>query len=134
MILKKDQNVEAAFNRLKCSLRNENYPQVFKLSNGARIVYYPADYSDMEAGYTNIFAKEYKLVSPSGSLVSVTNIRAFCKDVFGANPSGSPKYCSSFSDMFNGVRATDNVLGWKKYEESSRLELELKSANLPVAV
>ena len=116
MTIQTINSIEATWKSVKTNLRNESLPQVFTLQDGSRITYYPASSLSNEAGHKNMNAREYNLLSPSGCLVTVTNIAAFCKDVFGVNPSGSPKYASSFSEMFSGVRKEDNVMGWKVYQ------------------
>lgn len=100
------------------SLRNADREQVLNLDNGARIVYYPSASISTEAGHKNCNSKVYKLISPSGALVEVTNLTAFCKDVFGVTEgTNRARYVSSFCDMFSGIRKEDNVQGWKAYKE-----------------
>ena len=100
------------------SLRNADREQVLNLDNGARVVYYPANSISTKAGHKNCNSKVYSLISPSGALVEVTNLTAFCKDIFGVTEgTNRAKYVSSFCDMFNGIRKEDNVQGWKAYKE-----------------
>jgi hypothetical protein len=55
---------------------------------------------------------EYSMMSPSGSHLTVKGITPFLRDVFGSNPSGSPRFQSSFSEMFSGIRVEEGVRGW----------------------
>jgi hypothetical protein len=111
-------NSESIWSSIKNNLRNPEMPQVINLTNKARVVYYPANSTSREAGYKNQNCGEYTLVSPSGALVTFTNLSAFCKDVFGVTESTNrPKYVSSFSELFSGKRKEDNVHGWTLPEE-----------------
>ena len=100
------------------SLRNPNREQVLSLDTGERLIFLPKGSISTEAGYKNCNSKVYSLISPSGALVEVTNLTAFCKDIFGVTEgTNRAKYVSSFCDMFNGIRKEDNVQGWKAYKE-----------------
>lgn len=114
-------STESIWNAVKNTVRNVDMPEVITLDNNSRVVYYPPDTLTNEAGYKNQNAQEYTLVSPSGAKVIVQNLNAFCKDVFGVNPSGKGMYTSSFSNLVNGVRGVDNVLGWTSYKEESNI-------------
>lgn len=68
--------------------------------------------------------KTFNLQSPSGSYLKVQGISSFLSDVFGVNPSGSPKYLSSFSELFSGVRAQKDVVGWTKAKRTAPKKLK----------
>lgn len=118
-------SVESVWSSLQSTVRNVNLPEVLQLPNGGRAVYYPAGSLSNEAGYKNMNSREIVLISPSGARVTVENISSFCKDVFGVTETGKGKYSSSFSDLVNGVRKEDNVLGWKLYQPEAEETTEV---------
>jgi hypothetical protein len=120
---------ESIWASIKNNLRNPEMPQVINLNERGRLVFYP-DAPSRETGYKNQNAMEYTVISPSGALVTFTNLSAFCKDVFGVTEgTNRPKYVSSFCDLFSGKRKEDNVHGWtlppqdKMEEDTESLEL-----------
>jgi hypothetical protein len=120
MTTKTIPSTESIWSAVKSNLRNVNLPQVITSEEGERLIYYPKNSIYTGAGYKNINAQEYHVISPQGCKMSFTNLSAFCKEVFGVTENGKPKYQSSMSEMFSGKRKEDNVLGWRKWEQSEQ--------------
>jgi hypothetical protein len=99
------KEVNIALSAIKPLLRSVNNPQVFYAEDGSRLVYYPPiKDSKFKAGHEHLLAKEYELVSPSGAKISVTNLRAFTKDIYGRNS-------TRFYNLYHGKSKT-NSDGW----------------------
>lgn len=118
---KKILSNESVWSTVKSNLRNPDMPEVFNSKSGERLVYFPAGSIYTGPGYKNVNCKEFTFISPEGAKVTVTNLRAFCKDIFGLTETGRPKYVSSFSELASGKRTLDNVQGWTLYKEEDEL-------------
>ena len=105
------KNIEKLWSALKETVENDKEVQVVYLNNGGKVVYYPPNSGK------RVKKKTFTLRSPSGAVITGNNINAFCKDIFGETEGGRGRYSSSFSDMFNGIRAADNVEGWEVYRK-----------------
>jgi hypothetical protein len=107
---------------LKSNVPN-NLPQAFTLTDGSKIVYYPNGNINNSKGVKKVNFNSYKVQSPYGEVVEVTNLSSFCKTLFGATENTNrPKFVSSFSDMFTGIRKENNVMGWTKITEPDVIE------------
>lgn len=107
---------------LKSDVPN-NLPQVFTLANGGKLVYYPDGNINNSKGVKKINSNSYKVQSAYGEVVEITNLSSFCKTLFGTTENTNrPKFVSSFSDMFTGIRKENNVMGWTKVTEPDVIE------------
>jgi len=116
---------------LKSDVPN-NLPQVFTLADGGKLVYYPDGNINNSKGVKKINSNSYKMYSPCGEIVEVTNLSSFCKALFGTTVNTDrPKFVSSFSDMFTGIRKENNVMGWTKFQEPNVAEPQQQEPDNP---
>jgi hypothetical protein len=126
-----NNNTQTIWLTLKSDVPN-NLPQTFTLADGGKLVYYPDGNINNSKGVKKMNSNSYKVQSCYGEVVEVTNLSSFCKTLFGTTENtNKPKYISSFSDMFNGIRKENNVMGWTKFQEPDVTEPQQQEPDNP---
>lgn len=83
---KVSKSIKAASKLVKSQLRDINKEEVFYAEDGSRLVYYPPMEKDdiTTQGWRNPNCQEFNFETPNGAKVSVINLKAFSKDIFGS--------------------------------------------------
>ena len=98
------------------TLSNTELPQIITLSSGDRVFYLPKGVTTTE-GVKRSSTTSYKVRSPFGETLEITNLSNFCKTLFGTTENKRARLVSSFSELCSNIRKEESVEGWTKAED-----------------